>query len=102
MDGSDKPYRTSGAHDKNATRNFAPIISEMQDTITLYEAQKAKEKAEAQKKAEEDAITARKNQEIQTRKNTFLSALRDVENLEYQSSDAESPGAERHQQAFPG
>ena len=32
----------------------------------------------------------RKNQEIQTRKNTFLSALRDVENLEYQSSEAES------------
>ena len=31
-----------------------------------------------------------KNQEIQTRKNTFLSALRDVENLEYQSSEAES------------
>ena len=50
----------------------------------------AKEKAEAQKKAEEDAVTARKNQEIQTRKNTFLSALRDVENLEYQSSEAES------------
>ena len=49
----------------------------------------AAEKAEAQKKAEEDAITARKNQEIQTRKNTFLSALRDVENLEYQSEDAE-------------
>ena len=89
MDGSEKRAELL---DRMTKRNeeFAPIISEMQDTITLYEAQKAKEKAEAQKKAEEDAVTARKNQEIQTRKNTFLSALRDVENLEYQSSDAES------------
>ena len=89
MDGSEKRAELL---DRMTKRNeeFAPIISEMQDTITLYEAQKAKEKAEAQKKAEEDAVTARKNQEIQTRKNTFLSALRDVENLEYHSSDAES------------
>ena len=89
MDGSEKRAELL---DRMIKRNeeFAPIISEMQDTISLYEAQKAKEKSEAQKKAEEDAVTARKNQEIQTRKNTFLSALRDVENLEYQSSDAES------------
>ena len=89
MDGSDKRTELLERMTKR-NEEFAPIISEMQDTITLYEAQKANEKAEAQKKAEEDAITARKNQEIQTRKNTFLSALRDVENLEYQSSDAES------------
>lgn len=89
MDGSAKRTELLERMTKR-NEEFAPIISEMQDTITLYEAQKAKEKAEAQKKAEEDAITARKNQEIQTRKNTFLSALRDVENLEYQSSDAES------------
>ena len=89
MDGSDKRTELLERMTKR-NEEFAPIISEMQDTITLYEAQKAKEKAEAQKKAEEDAITARKNQEIQTSKNTFLSALRDVENLEYQSSDAES------------
>ena len=89
MDGSDKRTELLERMTKR-NEEFTPIISEMQDTITLYEAQKAKEKAEAQKKAEEDAITARKNQEIQTRKNTFLSALRDVENLEYQSSDAES------------
>ena len=69
---------------------LCPVIRDMPDTIALYEAHKAKEKAEAQKKAEADAVTARKNQEIQTRKNTFLSALRDVENLEYQSSEAES------------
>ena len=89
MDGSAKRTELLERMTKR-NEEFAPIISEMQDTITLYEAQKAKEKAEAQKKAEEDAITARKNQEIQTRKNTFLSALRVVENLEYQSSDAES------------
>lgn len=88
MDGSDKRTELLERITKR-NEEFAPIISGMQDTITLYEAQKAKEKAEAQKKAEEDAITARKNQEIQTRKNTFLSALRDVENLEYQSEDAE-------------
>ncbi len=89
MDGSDK---RSELLERMTKRNeeFAPIISEMQDTITLYEEQKAKEKAEAQKKAEEDAVTARKNEEILTRKNTFLSALGDVEALEYQSSDAES------------
>lgn len=89
MDGSDKRTELLERMTKR-NEEFTPIISEMQDTISLYEAQKAKEKAEAQKKAEEDAITARKNQEIQTRKNTFLSALRDVENLEYQSFDAES------------
>ena len=89
MDGSDKRTELLERMTKR-NEEFAPIISEMKDTIALYEVQKAKEKAEAQKKAEEDAITARKNQEIQTRKNTFLSALRDVENLEYQSSDAES------------
>ena len=89
MDGSDKRTELLERMTKR-NEEFAPIIRDMQDTIALYEAQKAKEKAEAQKKAEEDAVTARKNQEIQTRKNTFLSALRDVENLEYQSSEAES------------
>lgn len=89
MDGSDKRSELLERMTKRY-EEFTPIISEMQDTITLYEEQKAKEKAEAQKKAEEDAVTARKNEEILTRKNTFLSALGDVEALEYQSSDAES------------
>ena len=89
MDGSDKRTELLERMTKR-NEEFAPIISEMQDTITLYEEQKAKEKVEAQKKAEEDAVTARKNEEILTRKNTFLSALSDVEALEYQSSDAES------------
>ncbi|MCD8083734.1 MAG: hypothetical protein LUE86_09570 [Clostridiales bacterium] len=69
---------------------FSRIITEMHDTIVLYEAQKAKEQAAAQKKAEEDAVSQRENLEIQTRKNTFLSALQDVEALEYQSPDADA------------
>ncbi|MCD8369575.1 MAG: transglycosylase domain-containing protein [Clostridiales bacterium] len=69
---------------------FSDIIAGMQDTIALYEAQKAKEQAAAQKKAEEDAVRQRENLEVQTRKNTFLSALQDVEALEYQSPDAQN------------
>ena len=68
---------------------FAPIMDQMQETITLYEQQKAREAAEAQKKAEEDAIKAREDLEAQTRKNTFLTALMDVENLEYQAPNAQ-------------
>ena len=68
---------------------FVPIMDQMQETITLYEQQKAREAAEAQKKAEEDAIKAREDLEAQTRKNTFLTALMDVENLEYQAPNAQ-------------
>ncbi|HIT65074.1 MAG TPA: transglycosylase domain-containing protein [Candidatus Ventrimonas merdavium] len=68
---------------------FKAIISEMQNTIALYEKQKAEEAAAAQKKAEEEAEKQRENLEIQTRKNEFLTALRNVEALEYQSPDAE-------------
>ena len=57
---------------------FVPIMDQMQETITLYEQQKAREAAEAQKKAEEDAIKAREDLEAQTRKNTFLTALMDL------------------------
>lgn len=68
---------------------FSVTIKEMQQTISLYEQQKAKEHALAQVKAEEDAAKRRADLEVQTRKNTFLSALQDVENLEYQSPDAQ-------------
>lgn len=68
---------------------FTPIIDQMQDTIALYEQQKAREAAEAQKKAEEDAVKAREDLEAQTRKNTFLTALMDVEKLEYQAPNAQ-------------
>lgn len=67
---------------------FSGIISEMQQTIALYEEQKAKDDAEAQKKAEEQAVVDRANLEVQTRKNSFLSALEDVEKLEYQAPNA--------------
>ena len=71
MDGSDKRTELLERMTKR-NEEFAPIISEMQDTITLYEAQKAKEKAETQKKEEKDDITTRKNQEKKTSKNNFL------------------------------
>lgn len=69
---------------------FSVTIREMQQTIALYEEQKAKERADAQKKAEEQAVIDRANLEIETRKNSFLSALRDVEALEYQAPNAQA------------
>lgn len=67
---------------------FTPIIADMKDTIDRYEQQKAREKAEAQKKAEEDAEKKRKELEVETRRQDFLTALEDVENLEYQAPNA--------------
>jgi penicillin-binding protein 1A len=75
---------------ENKYEEFAVTIGEMQETIELYERQKAREQAEAQKKAEETAAKRRADLEVQTRKNEFLTALRDVEGLEYQSADAEN------------
>ncbi len=69
-------------------QEFSQIIAKMQNTIALYEQQKAKEAAEAQKRAEEEAVKQRAALEVETRKNVFLSALRDVEALEYQAPDA--------------
>jgi penicillin-binding protein 1A len=74
---------------ENKYQEFETTIQEMQSTIALYESQKAREQAEAQKKAEETAAKRRADLEVQTRKNEFLTALRDVEGLEYQSPDAE-------------
>ncbi len=71
-------------------QEFSAIIDEMQQTISLYEGQKARASAKAQKEAEEAAAKRRADLEVQTRKNEFLSALRDVEALEYQSPDAEN------------
>lgn len=69
---------------------FSVTIREMSQTIALYEQQKAREQAEAQKLAEEDAVKRRELLEIETRKNEFLTALQDVEALEYQSPDAQT------------
>lgn len=68
---------------------FRVIIDEMQHTIALYEEQKARENAQTQKRAEELAEQRRADLEIQTRKNEFLTALRDVEALEYQAPNAQ-------------
>lgn len=68
---------------------FTAIMDAMQDTIRLYEQQKARENAQAQKRAEEEAEKRRAELEIQTRKNEFLTALRNVEALEYQAPDAQ-------------
>lgn len=69
---------------------FTSVIQEMQQTILLYEQQKSRENADAQKRAEEAAEKRRAELEVQTRKNTFLTALQDVENLEYQASNAQA------------
>lgn len=69
---------------------FTVTINEMQQTITRYEQQKARENLEAQKRAEETAEQRRAELEIQTRKNEFLTALQDVETLEYQAPNAQN------------
>lgn len=68
---------------------FSATIKEMEQTIALYEVQKAREAAEAQKKAEQEAARQRELLEIETRKNEFLAALQAVEALEYQAPDAQ-------------
>ncbi len=68
---------------------FSVTINEMEETIALYEIQKAREEALAQKKAEDEAVKRREILEIETRKNEFLTALQDVEALEYQAPNAQ-------------
>lgn len=77
--------------DRLTTRyeSFSGIIQEMKETIALYEVQKAREEALAQKKAEKEAVKRREILEIETRKNEFLTALQDVEALEYQAPNAQ-------------
>lgn len=69
-------------------QQFSGTIRQMQQTITLYEQQRAKDAAAAQARAEEAAAKQRAALEVQTRKNTFLSALADLEALEYQVPNA--------------
>ncbi|MCI8865951.1 MAG: penicillin-binding protein [Lachnospiraceae bacterium] len=68
---------------------FSGIISGMQQTISLYETQRSRNLAEAQQKAEEEARRRRADLEVETRKNEFLAALKAVESLEYQASNAQ-------------
>ena len=69
---------------------FADIISQMSDTIAMYEKQKAIDDARARKQAEKDALESRKQAEKETRKNEFLQALLAVEELTYQQKDAQN------------
>lgn len=69
---------------------FEEIISQMSDTIALYEKQKAVDAARAQEQAMKDAEEQRKQAEKETKKNEFLQALRVIEELEYQQSDAQT------------
>ena len=69
---------------------FEEIISQMSDTISRYEEQKKVEEEKAQKQAEEEAARQREELEKETRKNEFLQALEAVEELAYQSDDAQS------------
>ncbi|MGL5435951.1 MAG: transglycosylase domain-containing protein [Lachnospiraceae bacterium] len=68
--------------------DFQITIKEMQQTIALYEQQKERDRIAAQKQAEENAVKQRTQLEIQTRKNEFLSALKAVEDLKYQATNA--------------
>lgn len=70
-------------------QSFSVTIQEMQNTIALYEHQKAREHAEAQKKAEEEAEKQRAELEVETRKKEFVTALEQVENLKYQALNAQ-------------
>lgn len=69
-------------------QEFSGTIRQMQQTIALYEQQKAKDAAAAQARAEEEAVKQRAALEVETRRNTFLSALQDLEALEYQVPNA--------------
>lgn len=68
---------------------FSVTIREMEETIALYEVQKAREAAEAQKLAEAEAAKSREALEAEMRKNEFLNALQAVEALEYQAPNAQ-------------
>lgn len=69
---------------------FQAIISEMGDTIQLYEQQQAKKREEEQARQQEEAEKARRELEIQTKRQDFLDVLEALENLEYQALDADT------------
>ena len=68
---------------------FTGIISQMGDTIALYEKQKAIDDARAREEAQKQAEENRKQAEKDTKKNEFLQALKAVEELEYQQKNAQ-------------
>ena len=68
---------------------FTGIISQMGDTIALYEKQKAIDDARAREAAQKQAEENRKQAEKDAKKNEFLQALEAVEELEYQQKNAQ-------------
>ncbi|MDO4294678.1 MAG: transglycosylase domain-containing protein [bacterium] len=70
-------------------QEFETIIEEMSDTIRIYEEQQAKKQAEAQAQKEKEAEEERKELEIQSKRNDFLMALTELEELEYQPLNAQ-------------
>lgn len=68
---------------------FKTIITEMADTIAMYEQQKEVEAQRAREQAEKDAKAQRAQEEKNTRRNEFLQALTLVEELEYQQKNSE-------------
>ncbi len=69
---------------------FSSIIDTMGESIRIYEEKQELMEKQEQQKAEEQAALDRKNQEIQDRISSFETALQILEDMKYQSSDAES------------
>lgn len=75
---------------ENRWLEFSSIIDTMGESIRVYEEKQELLEQQKLRKAEEQAALDRKNQEIQDRITSFETALQMLEDLNYQSSDAES------------
>ncbi len=75
---------------ENRWLEFSSIIDTMGESIRVYEEKQDLLEMQELKRAEEQAALDRKNQEIQDRITSFETALQILEELKYQSSDAES------------
>lgn len=69
---------------------FSSVIDTMGESIRVYEEKQELLEQQQLRKAEEQAAADRKNQEIQDRIASFETALQMLEDMKYQSSDAES------------
>ncbi len=78
--------------DRTETRwhEFSEIIDSMNGAIQAYEDQQALLQQQERRKADEQAEINRKQQEIQDRITAFETALAMLEDMKYQSSDADS------------
>lgn len=69
---------------------FSSVIDTMGESIRVYEEKQELLEQQQLRKAEEQAAADRKNQEIQDRIASFETALQMLEDMKYQSPDAES------------